>query len=289
MSNSYAYHRPVDLAQTFRLLEELPEAQVLAGGTDLLFDLDSGLRRAQNVVSLAEVDELKNVVETDDFLEIGAGCTAQAILSSRRIRIMFRVIAETAAVFASPQVRARATLAGNICSAVPCGDFPVTLIALGSSVELSTSRGTRTVLLKDFFRGPRETAMEKGELLTKILVPKKPPKSSARYEKFQRRASNSLAVASVGAYLDIKKGKCREARIVLGAVAPIPLFAEDASASLIGEVVNEESIERAAGLARDGALPITDVRGSEDFRRELVRVLAQRALKRIVKRIEKQP
>jgi CO/xanthine dehydrogenase FAD-binding subunit len=267
MLKTYEYHRPSDLEETLRLLGELPDTQVLAGGTDLLFDLQSGVRQAQHVISLGGVSELRKIEAMDDHIAIGAGCTARDIQSSRRIRIVFRVIAETAAVFASPQIRSRATLAGNICSAVPCGDFPVALIALGSSVELSSARGARKVLLKDFFKGPRETALEKDELLTRILVPRKPPKSSACYQKFQRRASNSLAVASAGTYLDINDGKCREARIVLGAVAPIPLFAEKASASLVGHKVDDEAIRRAAGLARDEALPITDVRGSEDFRR----------------------
>jgi CO/xanthine dehydrogenase FAD-binding subunit len=101
--------------------------------------------------------------------------------------------------------------------------------------------------------------------------------------------SNSLAVASVAAYLDMDKDECRDARIVLGAVAPIPLFAEEASASLIGQKVNDDTIGRAAGLARDEAIPITDIRGSDDFRRELVDVLARRALKRAVERAGKQP
>lgn len=288
MLKTYEYHRPDTMADACRLLEELPGARVLAGGTDLLFDIDNGVREAQHVISLAGMDELRRIEEEDGCLAIGAGCTAREVQTSSRVGAAFPVLVETAAVFACPQVRSRATLAGNICSAVPCGDFPVTLIALGSSVELASTRGTRRVLLKDFFRGPRDTALEKGELVSRILIPESPRGAGARYEKFQRRASNSLAVASVAAYLDMEGGGCRDARIVLGAVAPIPLFAEDASASLVGQKVDDDAIGGAAALARDEAMPITDVRGSVDFRRELVHVLTRRALKRVVERIEEQ-
>jgi carbon-monoxide dehydrogenase medium subunit len=289
MPKTFEYHRPGDLNEAYRLLDELPDARVLAGVTDLLFDIDSGLRRAQHVVSLRDVEGLDGIEVAGDHVAIGAGCTARQLQYSRCIRILYRAIAETVSVFASPQIRSRATIAGNICSAVPCGDFPVILIALGSQVELGSVRGTRKMLLRDFFLGPRETKLKAGEILTRILVPEKHLGSSACYLKFQRRASNSLAVASVGAFLDIQKGKCQVARIVLGAVAPTPLFAQQASDSLVGEKVNEKAIARAAELARDEAMPITDVRGSEDFRRELIGVLTRRALEQVAERIEKQP
>jgi len=289
MPKTYEYHRPDTVEEACRLLEELPGARILAGGTDLLFDIENGVREAHHVVSMAQMDELRKIEEKDGYLAIGAGCTASEVQTSTLVGAMFPVIVETAAVFACPQVRSRATLAGNICSAVPCGDFPVTLIALGAGVELASTRGVRTVLLKDFFKGPRETVLEKGEMVSRILVPKRPRGTDACYEKYQRRASNSLAVASVAACLAVEGDECRDAKIVLGAVAPIPLFAEEASASLVGQKVDDDAIGRAAGLARDEALPITDIRGSEDFRRELVRVLTRRALQRAVKRIEEQP
>jgi carbon-monoxide dehydrogenase medium subunit len=289
MLKSYEYHRPDTLEELCRLLEELPQARVLAGGTDLLFDIENDLRQAQHVISLAGIDALSAIEDEGGYLAIGAGCTAYDVGTSQRIREELPVLTETAAVFACPQVRSRATVAGNICSAVPCGDFPVTLIALGSSVELNSTSGARSVSLRDFFKAPRETTLAKNEVLTRILVPKQPAGSGAAYEKFQRRASNSLAVASVGAYLDVDGGRCREARIALGAVAPIPLFAEEASTSLAGQEVDDRAIDRAAELARDEALPITDVRGSEDFRRDLVFVLARRALRRVVGQIEGTP
>jgi carbon-monoxide dehydrogenase medium subunit len=285
-ARDYEYHRPHDLAEACRLLAELPEVHVLAGGTDLLFDIDADVRQAQHVVSVQDLEILKRIEVADDDLIIGAACTAAEVQSSSLVHELFPEMAETIFEFASPQVRNRATVAGNICSAVPCGDFPAILISLGASVELESQRGSRIVQLVDFFTGPRETVRESDEILTRILVPAMKQEAGFAYLKFQRRASNSLAVASVGAYLALADGVCEEARIVLGAVAPIPLLAKEASTSLIGETVSGEAISRAAQIARDEAMPITDVRGSVDFRRELVQVLARRALTQASERIQ---
>jgi len=287
-AEAYEYHRPQDLAEACRLLAELPEAHVLAGGTDLLFDIDAGVRQAQHVISVQELESLKQIEADGGNLVIGAACTASEVQSSSLVHEIFPELAEIVFEFASPQVRNRATVAGNICSAVPCGDFPAILISLGASVELESERGPRTVKLVDFFTGPRTTVRESDELLTRILVPEKKQGAGFAYLKFQRRASNSLAVASVGAYLALEDAVCKEARIVLGAVAPIPLLAKEASASLEGKAVDDETISRAAQIARDEAMPITDVRGSVDFRRELVQVLTRRALTQASERIQQE-
>ena len=278
MPQTYEYHRPGDIEAACRLLSKLEDAQVLAGGTDLLFDIEAGLRQARHVVSLKRVTELKQGRDEGNHVSIGAGCTAREVQSSALVREFFPEIAEMVVLFASPQVRTRATVAGNICSAVPCGDFPVILIALGAQIELASTRGTRAVPLEKFFAGPRETLREKDELLTRILIPKKSPGSAASYLKIQRRASNSLAVASAGAFLHVRDGLCRAARIVLGAVAPVPLLVEKAGTALVGHPVSPETIAAAAQLARNAACPISDVRGTQDYRRKLVYVLTRRAL-----------
>jgi carbon-monoxide dehydrogenase medium subunit len=285
MLKTYEYHRPANLGEACRLLDDLPEPQLLAGGTDLLYDIDAGVRDARHVVSLQDVRELGGIEEAGDHVSIGAGCTAREVHSSSVIEKLFPEITEMVVTFASPQIRTRATVAGNICSAVPCGDFPVILMALGASVELMSSKATRNVALADFFTGPRETLREKNELLTRILVPRKPPGSGACFMKYQRRASNSLAVASVASYLQVEGDLCGEARIVLGAVAPIPLLTQTAGASLVGHAVTDETVALAAGKARDEAQPIADVRSSDDFRRHLVYVFTERTLKRVSEQI----
>ena len=264
---------------------ELPKAQVLAGGTDLLVDIDSGLRHAEHVVSIRDVSELKRIQREGKRISIGAGCSAVEVESNELIREHLPELAEMVVMFASPQIRNRATVAGNICSAVPCGDFPPILIALGAEVELCSSHGSRTLPLADFFHGNRETVRQNDEILTRIMVPIKPAQAAANYQKFRRRASNSLALVSVAAYLEMSDDLCSRARIVLGSVAPTPLSAKRAGRSLEGKPVDEAAITSAAGIARDEACPITDQRGTETYRRQLVEVLTKRALRQALRTI----
>lgn len=280
----FEYHRPGDLKEACALLAELDEPQVLAGGTDLLVDIDSGIRRASHVISLSRLDELSLIEQVDSKISIGSGCTAQMVEESRLIREEFPELAGMVQMFASPQVRTRATVGGNICSAVACADFPVILMALGAGVELVSSKGVRQVALKDFFVHNRETVRRPDEILTRIFLTPMPSGASARYEKFRRRSSNSLAVASVGVYVHLERERCLEARIVLGAVAPTPLMAVKAARFLKGKAVTGEVIAGAAERAKGEAKPITDVRGTREFRRELVSVLTRRALEKCVAR-----
>ncbi|MFQ6673635.1 MAG: FAD binding domain-containing protein [Fidelibacterota bacterium] len=286
ITKDFEYHRPGNLDEACRLLAELPDAQVLAGGTDLLVDIESGIRRASHVVSLQGLAGLRRLEEVDGKISIGSACTARAVELSPLIQAHFPEIIEVVKVFASPQVRTRATVGGNICGAVACGDFPVILVALGAEVELVSREETRFISMGDFFIANRKTVRKEDEILTRILVPKKGPSSSACYIKFQRRASNSLAVAGVGCFLQMEEGSCRTARIVLGAVAPKPLLAAKASRSLEGKEINDEAITRAAELAREAARPISDVRGTKEFRRELVLVLTRRAIRQVLERIK---
>jgi carbon-monoxide dehydrogenase medium subunit len=209
-----------------------------------------------------------------------------AIARSDIIRRYFPELAEMVVKFASPQIRSRATVGGNICSAVACGDFPPILMALGSEIELCRSDGSRTLPLKAFFTGNRQTVRREAEVLTRILIPFKSDHAAANYQKYRRRASNSLAVASVAAFLEMDGLRCRAARIVLGAVAPCPWPAERAGDALVGKTVDDMAIADAAGIAREEARPITDQRASGEYRRELVQVLTARALREALRRTQ---
>jgi carbon-monoxide dehydrogenase medium subunit len=287
MISNYAYHRPGNLEEAFGLLEKLPSAQVLAGGTDLLLDIETGIRRAENIVSLSHIPELRQISMSENGISIGGGCTASEVEDSPLVREHLPELAEMVSVFASPQIRNRATIAGNICSAVACADFPPILMSLGAEIELNSGVERRTLPLRDFFIANRQTVRRANEILTRILVPTKPPGSAACYLKFRRRAANSLALASASAYVEMDKEVFRKARIVLGSVAPTPLLAEKAGESLEGKTVDDSTIAAAAGIAAREAKPITDQRASEDYRRELTRVLTARALKQAILRISR--
>jgi carbon-monoxide dehydrogenase medium subunit len=180
---------------------------------------------------------------------------------------------------AAPQVRNLATVGGNIASAVPCADLPPILIALNASVVLWSPRGERAVPLDQFFTGPRQTVRRDDEVLTAVLVPNPPPRFGAAYARFALRDGNAIAVAAVAASLLLNvDGTIRDARIVLGAVAPVSLPAHDAAKLLVNAPPSDESFQRAATAAMAAAQPISDVRGSAEFRRELVGVLTKRSL-----------
>jgi CO/xanthine dehydrogenase FAD-binding subunit len=285
----YDYHRATTLDGACRLLEELPGAQILAGGTDLVVDVDTGIRQAEHLVSVRDIPELRQIELQEHRLSIGAGCTATEVERSDLIREHLPELAEMVVKFASPQIRNRATLAGNICSAVACGDFPPVLMALGGSVELLSRAGRREVLLEDFFVGNRQTVRKESELITRIFVALKPDGAAADYQKFRRRAANSLGVASVAVYLELKDGICRAARIVLGAVAPTPMLATRASKFLEGGPVDASAIEKAADLAREEARPINDLRATAEYRRDLVQVLTMRAIRSAQHKINGKP
>jgi CO/xanthine dehydrogenase FAD-binding subunit len=285
----YDYHRATTLDGACRLLEELPGAQILAGGTDLVVDVDTGIRQAEHLVSVRDIPELRQIELQEHRLSIGAGCTATEVERSELIQEHLPELAEMVVKFASPQIRNRATLAGNICSAVACGDFPPVLMALGGSVELLSRAGRREVLLEDFFVGNRQTVRKESELITRIFVALKPDGAAADYQKFRRRAANSLGVASVAVYLELKDGICRAARIVLGAVAPTPMLATRASKFLEGGPVDASAIEKAADLAREEARPINDLRATAEYRRDLVQVLTMRAIRSAQHKINGNP
>ena len=256
-----------------------PDSRLLAGGTDLLVDLKTGRVSVAHLVSINRLDSLRGVSETGDRLRIGALTTVTQLSNSAVVRQRFAPILDATTKMAAVQIRNVATVGGNIASAVPCADLPPVLTAMNASVLLWSPDGERDVPLDAFFAGPRETVRRDDEVLTAALVPKPPPGFGAAYARFGLRDGNTIAVAAVAAGLQLASdGTVQDARIVLGAVAPVPKLVESAGALLIGQSPDEEAFRRAGDAARQAAEPISDVRGSADFRRELVGVLTRRAL-----------
>ncbi len=271
-------HTPRTLSEAIQLLTELKDARVMAGGTDLIVDIKQGLVKARDIVSLQEIDELKGIQKEGKEVRIGASVSPQDLQSSSLIKAHFPALAEAARSLASPQVRSLATVGGNITSAVPSADLPPTLIAADASVELRCSRSARTILLFEFFTGPRKTVCRAGELLTSIFLPLPPPNTGISYMRFTLREANALAVASVASRLTLKDGKIEKAAIVLGAVAPTPVLALKASEFLQTKNPSQEVFEEAAAIAKEEGKPISDIRGSAWYRKELIQVLTRRSL-----------
>ncbi len=272
------FHTPQTLNEALRLLAELEQARILAGGTDLLVDLKQGLVRARNLISLQEIKELKDITEEKNRIRIGAMVTAQDLICNPLINRSLPALVDAARSMASYQIRSMATIGGNISSAVPSADLPPSLMAAEARVELHCLDSSREVLLSSFFSGPRETVCGEGEVLTFIHFPLLPPKTGVSYQKLALREANSLAVASVAARLTIANGKITGAAVVLGAVAPTPVLAMKTSRFLVGKEPSESLFARVAQMAKEECHPISDIRGSLWFRKELVEVLTRRAL-----------
>lgn len=262
---------PEDVRSALKVLHE-PGASALAGGTDIIVNIKSGLEHPGTLVSLANIRELSRIEHVDGSLKIGSCVTISRIAADTRIP----ALAAAASVLGSPQVRTLATIGGNIASAVPCADMPPILIALSATAAIESVFGTRTIPLKDIFIGPRKTILKPGELLTHLTVPM--PRGKATYIKFGLRESNAIAVAAVAAYVEMDKGTVKTARVVLGAVYPIPFLAPEVSAFLVGKEIDARTAEKAGEIAANESKPITDIRGSDWYRRKLVAVLTRRAL-----------
>jgi len=280
-------HTPQTLNEALELSVKIKEARFLAGGTDLLVDIKQGLLAAKDIISLQEIKELKGIKKKNKEIRLGALVTPNDILSDSLINRYIPALADAARSMASTQIRAVATIGGNISSAVPSADLPPPLIAAEASVKLQGLESSRKVSLSEFFRGPRETVCKIGELLTFILIPLLPPGTGISYLKFTLREANALAVASVASRVTLKDGKINRAAIVLGAVAPTPIMALRASEFLINREPSQSTFEKAALLAKEEGEPISDIRGSIWYRKELISVLTRRTLSEALERAQR--
>ena len=279
MQPRFEYHRPSSLSEACSLLQSLGTGALpLAGGTDVLVDLRRGSKHPRHVVSLADLHELREIAENEGELRIGALVTPAQLEDSENVVSHRPELLDAVGVFGTPQVRHRATVGGSLCTAASCGDLAPLLVALNARVTLATADGIRDVSLEDFFGDHRETAIQPGEILKEVVLPIKAPGEGASYQTFGLRKANFITVAGVAAYLRFEGETCADARITLGAVAPIPLLVPGAAEALKGETWDDERIEKAATAAQEAAIPISDIRGSAEHRRELVKELCRRAL-----------
>jgi carbon-monoxide dehydrogenase medium subunit len=254
-------------------------ARPVAGGTDLLPQMKNGLVKPGWVVDLSGLSELKVLERNEDGgLRIGAAVTARALELAPAVREHFQALAESAGVVGSLQVRNLASVGGNLCNAAPSADMAPPLIALDSVAVIAGPNGRREVPLTDFFVGVRRTVLAPNELLVEILVPATGPHSGGTYVRHTPRRELDIAVVGVASQLTLSIGVCSKARVVLASVAPTPVRARDAEAALEGQPVTPELIARAADLAVGAAKPISDQRGSAEYRTHLVRVLTRRTL-----------
>lgn len=276
----FEYHEPATLEEASRLMTTLGQgAFLLAGGTDLFVEIRERLRSVAHLVNIKRVQGLDRVEWCDrDGLRFGALATAGQLEASADVATRYPNLHAAMRALASIQVRNRATVIGNICRASPSADSIPPLVADGASIETFCPDGGRSIPLAEFFTGPGRSVLEPGEIAVAITVPPPAPGSRRAYLKHGRRKAMELATVGVAVSLDTADGICTGARIALGAVGPVVLRAPEAEAILTGSRLDGATIEAAARQAMQECTPISNVRSSADYRREMVGVLTRRAV-----------
>jgi carbon-monoxide dehydrogenase medium subunit len=281
---AFEYFAPRSLAEATEVLAKYQgEARTVAGGTDLLLKMKAGRLSPKAIVNIKRVPELRGLT-FNSHLTLGALTTLEEIKQSSMIRERYPALSDAAATMASVQIRNLATVGGNMCNAAPSADLAPILIALNAAARLAGIKGERRIPLEDFFTGPGTTVLAPGELLVSLEVP--PPAGPSVYLKHSPREHMDIAVVGIGLALrgyNPLSQECAEPRVVLGAVAPVPLRARRAEAELTGGPLAAERIDRAAKIAAEEAKPIDDVRGSAWYRRRMVAVLTRRGLETLTR------
>jgi len=279
---SFAYVLPASIGEAGQFLAaHAGVVKILAGGTDLLVGMKEGINNYKYLLDLKQLAELTGIKETAAGVEIGAMTTLHEIAESALIKQDWPALAQAAGMIGSPQIRVRATIGGNISNASPSADSAPPLLVYQATVIIWSIDGKRELPLADFFTGPGATVLRPGEILYAISIPKPGANASGAYFKHGPRRAMDIAVVNVAALIETDDdGICRQARIALGAVAPTVLLAEQAGAILSGKKLDAALLEEAALAAQAIAAPVTDIRGSAGYRKDMVKVFTLRALKK---------
>jgi carbon-monoxide dehydrogenase medium subunit len=286
---SFALHRPASLAEAAALARRYGErARFLAGGTDLVIQMNRRRLAPAHLIDLSGLDGLRGIEETPDGFVLGAMTTHKAIERHPAFAGGLAALVEAARVIGGHQIRNVATVGGNIVNASPAADLVPVLLVLDAEVTLVGAAGERRLRLEQFLSGPNQTERRVDEILTEIRFPKPSTSSAAAFVKAGRRRAMEISVVCVAARLTLEGAsrRCRDARLCLGAVAPTAMRPRSAEAFLEGRPATAESFDGAGRLAAEACAPISDVRASDRYRRLLVAALAARALAQCAARID---
>lgn len=277
----FNYIRPTSLEQALAFLAQADgEVRPLAGGTDLIPQVREGRKNPQWLMDVKSIPELNRLeFDLQGNLHLGAAVPCAAIMASPEVVQKFPLLHQTASLIGGVQIKNRASVGGNICNAAPSADTAPALLCLEATVHIAGKK-RRQVPIAEFFLGPGKTVLSPQELVVEFQIPPASARSAGFYQRLTPREEMDIAIAGVASFvvLSARGQRCREARIALGAVAPTPWRAIKAEAILSGKAINTELIEQASQQAAQEAQPISDVRGSAEYRRHLVQVLTRRTL-----------
>jgi xanthine dehydrogenase iron-sulfur cluster and FAD-binding subunit A len=288
----HTYINATSIEEVLKILNEQGDrARIVAGGTDLILELERGVRKGiETVIDITRVPNLDQItIDEDDVIHLGALVTHNQCVESKLIRERAYPLARAAWEVGAPQIRNRGTIAGNLITASPANDTITPLVALGASVSLQSRHGSHSVPLKDFYIGVRKTVMQPDEMLVDISFPAMTSTQRGTFIKLALRRAQAISLVDVALVLDtasapgisLELDTVRSASITLGSVAPIIIHADEAEKYITGKLLSDEVIAETARLAMNAAKPIDDVRGSAAYRSEMVRVCTLRGLRSI--------
>lgn len=286
----HTYHAPRTVAEALELLAQHGDAcRLIAGGTDLILEIERGVRKPQIVIDISRIADLGALERRNGSLTLGALVTHNQVVGTSEAVAHAFPLARACWLVGAPQIRNRGTVAGNCITASPANDTIAPLWAMDATFTLaSRDRGERTLTCAEFFRGVRKTALQPDEMLVRINVPTLKPNERGTFLKLGLRQAQAISVVNVAVIVEFADNHATRsthhvsrARIALGSVAPTIVRAGEAEAYLVGKELTDEVVDHAAELTAAAARPISDVRGGADYRRDMVRVLTARALRQL--------
>ncbi|MET1159539.1 MAG: xanthine dehydrogenase family protein subunit M [Thermoprotei archaeon] len=276
----FEYRRASSVEEAVKLLNELENAKILAGGTDLLLDMKIGRYKPKYVIDISGIRELKYIRDTGEELRIGALTTIQEILDSPIVREKTPLLYLAAREFGYWQIRNMGTIGGNLCNASPAADTAPPLLVYEAIIRARSIEGERLIPITEFFHGPRQIELKNNELLVEVIVPyKKLEDYGYSYAKIGRRRGHDISVVAVATAIKIEDGVVADARIALNSVAPKPIRARSAEKVLIDKKPSDELFEEAANAVTKDISPISDVRAPAEYRLYMSRLLVRETLR----------
>jgi len=276
---SFDYRKVYSLQEAFDAASSREVSAFLAGGTDLLVQIKQGKRIPQHVVDVKGIREMDGLTISENACSIGALTTIRALETDPSVAEKVPLLAQAASKLGSVQVRHRATVGGNLCNASPSADMAPALLALDAQAIIFGKQGQRNIELVDFFLGPGVTGLNDGELLARLEIPMTHGRCGSVYYKVSTRNAMDLAFVGVAVLIEVDdRERVVKARVALGAVAPTPIRVPQAEKLLEGGVVNREAAQASAELAARYCDPISDIRASAEYRREMVKALCEKGL-----------
>ena len=272
------YEAPTTVDQAVALLKHSGNAsRVLAGGTDLLVQLRSGVIEPELIVDIKKIAEVRSILKEDGKFRVGAAVTGAELGEHGDLKAAWPGVVEAAELIGSTQIQGRASLGGNLCNASPAADAVPALVAAGAVCMIAGPNGRRELPVEAICTGPGQTSLSPGEFVVSFLFPIPKPRSSDAYLRFIPRTEMDIAVVGVGIHLTLNaENVCSDARVAVGAVAPTVLLVEESAAALVGTMVDDAGIDKMMAAVRDSCDPIDDKRGTVVYRTQVAGVLAGR-------------